>query len=498
MLIPLRHENMRGRRWPYITLALIALNVVIFLLTHGLMERQKPEIVDVQVHLILLDAMHPELQTPPDVSNFLESTKKKAGVGWEHLASPKRRILDAWDAQIRRVDDPQELQQEMDRLSAAWQFQEHNTILGEYAFIPARPRALPYLTANFLHSGWMHLIGNMWFLWLAGFILEDTWGRAIYSVFYLFAGAAAMQFYAWCTPGSFVPLVGASGAVAALMGAFLVRFPKLKIEMATLLFFYPLKFKTPAYWLLPLWLVAEFFYGSAYGQFSPVAHWAHVGGFLFGMFGAYVVRRSGLEQQANEAIESELGWQSSPGIVSASEALDQGRVDEAAAALQKHLTANPPSIDALNLLQLVQWRRQDMPAYLQATVQLCQFHLKDQDFDAAWKNFEEFNTGGGDNMPAATWLELLRHLEAQQNFERAVTEYERLAAAYPAQKESLLARLSAGRLYLKKLNRPADALRNYKAAQTSTVPHLDWEANIRMGIQAAEVASQTFASDALK
>jgi membrane associated rhomboid family serine protease len=54
----------------------------------------------------------------------------------------------------------------------------------------------------------MHLIGNMWFLWLAGFILGDTWGRAIYSVFYLFAGAAAMQFYAWCTPGSFVPLVG--------------------------------------------------------------------------------------------------------------------------------------------------------------------------------------------------------------------------------------------------------------------------------------------------
>ena len=54
----------------------------------------------------------------------------------------------------------------------------------------------------------MHLIGNMWFLWLAGFILGDTWGRAIYSVFYLFADAAAMQLYAWCTPGSFVPLVG--------------------------------------------------------------------------------------------------------------------------------------------------------------------------------------------------------------------------------------------------------------------------------------------------
>jgi ribosomal protein S15P/S13E len=92
-----------------------------------------------------------------------------------------------------------------------------------------------------------------------------------------------------------------------------------------------------------------------------------VGGFLFGMLGANVVRRSGLEQQANEAIESELGWVSNPDIVSASDAMDQGRLDEAAAALQEHLTANPPSIDALNLLQLVQRRRQDMPAYLQAT-----------------------------------------------------------------------------------------------------------------------------------
>ena len=82
---------------------------------------------------------------------------------------------------------------------------------------------------------------------------------------------------------------------------------------------------------------------------------------------ANVVRRSGLEQQANEAIESELGWMSNPDIVGASDAMDQGRLDEAAAALQKHRTANPPSIDALNLLQLVQWRRQDMPAYLQAT-----------------------------------------------------------------------------------------------------------------------------------
>ncbi len=489
MFIPLRHENMRGRRWPYVTFVLIALNIIIFLFTHGPMERQQPQIGEVRLHLLLLAGMHPELQISPDANEFIESVKKKAGSSWEQLASPQRRIRDPWDAQIRRVDDPQELQHEMDTLSAAFEDQQHSTILGKYAFVPARPRALPYLSANFLHSGWMHLIGNMWFLWLAGFILEDTWGRAIYSAFYLIAGAAALQFYAWCTPGSFMPLVGASGAVAALMGAFLIRFPKLKIEMATFISLYPIKFKVAAYWLLPFWLLTEFIYGSAYGQLSPVAHWAHVGGFLFGMLGAYVVRKSGLEQKANEAIETEIAWKNDPEIERASDAMGQGQFDQAACILQKHLATHPATLDALNMLQLVQWRRQDTPTYLQATVQLCQFHLKAQDFDAAWKAFEEYNTGGGDRMPPATWLELIRKLESQDNFERAVAEYERLASIYPAQKESLLALLSAGRLNLRKLNRPADALRNYKAAQQSSVPHLDWEANITAGIQDSEKLS---------
>lgn len=498
MLIPLRHENMRGRRWPYVTFALIALNIVFFLITHGPIEREQPQRAEVRIHLLLLAGMHPELQMPPDVSNFVDSIKKRAGEGWEQLASPKRRVYDAWDSEIRKVDDPQELQHEMDTLSVAFETREQSTILGKYAFVPGRPRALPYLSANFLHGGWMHLIGNMWFLWLAGFILEDTWGRPIYTVFYLVTGAAALQFYAWCSPDSFLPLIGASGAVAALMGAFVIRFPKLKIEMLTFISLYPIKFKVAAYWLLPLWLAAEFFYGSAYGQYSPVAHWAHVGGFLFGMLGAYVVQRSGLEQHANEAIETQIAWKSDPDIERASEAMGQGQFDEAAAILQKHLRANSASLDALNLLQLIHWRRQDMPAYLQATIQLCQFHLKAQDIDAAWKAFEEYNTGGGEGMPAATWLELIRKLESQEDFERAVSEYERLAAAYPTQKESLLALLSAGRLSLRKLNRPSDALRNYKAAQVSTVPHLDWEVNINTGIRDAEELCSPVATGPLK
>jgi tetratricopeptide (TPR) repeat protein len=106
----------------------------------------------------------------------------------------------------------------------------------------------------------------------------------------------------------------------------------------------------------------------------------------------------------------------------------------------------------------------------------------------AWQDYQEYTNAGGDRMPAATWLELCRIAEGQQNYERAVSEYEHLAQAYPNERQALLALLSAGRLALKQLQRPSDALLYYKAAKASKVPHLDWESNIQAGIQDAEKA----------
>src|SRR4029077_10127929 len=92
---------------------------------------------------------------------------------------------------------------------------------------------------------------------------------------------------------------------------------------------------------------------------------------------------------------------------------------------------------------------------------------------------------GGQQIPVSVWLELCRFLETQQNYDRAVTEYDKLSAAYPKERQSLLALLSAGWLSLKKLNRPAEALHFYRAASASVVPHLDWESNIQAGIKEA-------------
>jgi tetratricopeptide (TPR) repeat protein len=206
------------------------------------------------------------------------------------------------------------------------------------------------------------------------------------------------------------------------------------------------------------------------------------------MVGAYTVRKSGLEKQANDAIESKIGWSADSDVVRASEALEKNNFDEAASILQDHLKSKPATLDALQMLQKVNWRRSDMPAYLEVTAQLCQWHLKAQDADAAWQAFEEYTNAGGTKLPPATWLEMARFLETQQHFDRAAMEYQRLAESHPAEKQSILALVAAGRLCLKKLNRPEEALHCYEKANASKVPHLDWQPNIDAGLRDAKAA----------
>ena len=497
MLIPLNHENMEGRRLPLISIALVILNFGIFLPTRGQIDNENPQRTEVRAHILLLAASHPELTLPENVQSLVTTFRTNNPGTWNEAQSQTRELADAWDARMRMMQDEAALQHEMDSLAEQWATLERSGFLDQYAFVPAHPTAISYVTANFLHGGWLHLIGNMWFLWLAGAILEDTWGRIIYPIFYLAAGAAALVFHAMLNSGSTIPTLGASGAVAALMGAFLVRFPKTKIEVALVLGLRSLsnlalgkgiRFKARSYWLLPMWLLVEILSGSIFGGHWGVAHWAHVGGFVFGAVVALGLKYSGLEHKANAAIEAKVTWTADAGIVQATEQMEHGRLDEAIATLQGYVTSKPDSTETYTLLSQVYWRKNDIPAYQKAIIKLCQLHLKAQNSEEALHNYEEYTNSGGSSMPAASWLELCRLLEGQQNYDRAVSEYEKLAKAYPAEKQSLLALLSAGRLALKQLSRPSDALLYYKAAKASKVPHLDWESNILAGIQAAEKA----------
>ena len=497
MFLPLRHESMQGRRWPMITIALIAINLLAFLGTHWQIDQENPQRWEVRAHILLLSASHPELTMTADVQGMVDAFKRDHPETWAEAQSPTRDLADAWDARIRLMDDPAALQGEMDSLSSQYASMTSTSLLEKYAFIPAHPHLLSYLTANFLHGGWLHIIGNMWFLWLAGAILEDTWGRLIYPIFYLVAGVAALQIHAWFNPGSMVPTLGASGAVAAAMGAFLVRFPKTKIEVAVilgvrslinLLMGQGIRINAAAYWLLPAWLLTEVFSGYWVGKSSGAAHWAHVGGFAFGALAALALRHSGLEHRANIAIEAKVSWTADPAIVKATEEMEQGKLDAAVATLRNFLAAKPDSVEACRLLQQAYWRKNDIASYRETMAKLIELQLKSQNLEAAWQDYEDFKNGGGEELPVNVWLELCRAVESQGNYERAVSEYDRLATAFPAERPGLLALLAAGRLSLKNLNRPGEALRFYEAAAKSSVPHLDWESNIRNGIENAQKA----------
>ena len=450
------------------------------------MEKQDSQLWKVKEHILILAATHPSLRLTPESTEFLAGFQSQFPEDWAQMQNPNSDVVDEWDARIRQLDDPQPLQAEMDALGVQYSQLTASSITEQYAFVPAHPKPVTYLSSTFLHASWWHLLGNMWFLWLAGFVLEDAWGRPLYLLVYLVAGAMACQFDAWVSPGSIVHSVGASGAIAGLMGAFLVGFPKMRIRM---MWFFDLglfpffRFWMRAYWLLPLWALLEI--NSGMGPRDGVAHWAHVGGFLCGGIAAVALRYSGLEQKMNKAIDEKVAWTPPTEVTQASDLMEHNRFDEATAILNKYLAANPDSFLAWNLLRAVHWQRSEIPAYREITIRLCGLHLRAREHEPAWKDYEEFLQLGGDKMPSDIWFDLCHVPEERQDFERAVSEYQKLAVAYPSERRSVLARLSAARICLKRLNRPQDALRLYEGASASAVPHLDLEPDIQLGIHDA-------------
>ncbi len=140
------------------------------------------------------------------------------------------------------------------------------------------------LTSMFLHGGWFHLIGNMWFLWLFGNNIEDSMGRSRYLPFYLICGFTAAALQTLLNPGSAVPMVGASGAISGIMGAYVVLYPRVRVHLLVVLVVFITRIEVPAYVMLGYWFLLQLLGGtSTIGtQQGGVAFWAHVGGFVAG------------------------------------------------------------------------------------------------------------------------------------------------------------------------------------------------------------------------
>jgi membrane associated rhomboid family serine protease len=138
------------------------------------------------------------------------------------------------------------------------------------------------LTSMFLHGGWFHLIGNMWFLWVFGNNVEDSMGHFRYLFFYVLCGLAAAASQTLVNPSSAIPMVGASGAISGVMGAYVVLYPRVRVHMLVILGIFITRIVVPAYLMLGYWFLLQLVGGGLASGEGGVAFWAHAGGFVAG------------------------------------------------------------------------------------------------------------------------------------------------------------------------------------------------------------------------
>ncbi len=170
-----------------------------------------------------------------------------------------------------------------------------NHFIERYGLVPETLRPAALVTSMFLHGGWLHIVGNMWFLWIFGDNVEDILGRWRFLLFYLGSGIAAGLAHYALNPDSRVPTVGASGAIAGVMGAYMLKFPHSRIKTLVFLLIFVDVADIPAVWMLVYWFFIQVVSGvGELGKQSVneggVAWFAHVGGFLAGMALVSVLR----------------------------------------------------------------------------------------------------------------------------------------------------------------------------------------------------------------
>jgi len=259
----------------------------------------------------------------------------------------------------------------------------------KYGFIPTDHKPITFLTHMFLHGGFGHLFGNMIFLWLVGCMLEMGGGRKFYSTSYILTGFGAVTLFWLIYPKSPVPLVGASGAIAGLMGAFTILYGKKKVKIFYSLGFYFNYLKVRAIFLLPIWVANEF-YQLFFGGISSVAYVAHIGGLISGAILGFINLKF-LHAFNADILEPEPEDEVSPIIEKALQHIRQLDMETGGKLLEEALIKEPDHIGAMtHLFNLRKSNPQD-PGFHEITIKLLScLTLENDNNDSAKKIFDEY------------------------------------------------------------------------------------------------------------
>ncbi len=369
MIIPLGHEQTKVRRLPWVTFSIMGLCVVVFIVTNIVgtsHEERGAEHLDEAINYFV---EHPYLDLPERLLNFFETR-----FGEEETAAEIETIRELGpDRPSSELQVSQE-QTHLDELVAKGYSSMEKSPMRRWGLVPADFHIPTVVSYQFLHGGFWHLFGNLFLLYLAGPFIEDVWGRPIYGSFYIVAGGIAGLMFMVRYPDLDMPLIGASGAVAGVMGAFLIRYWNSKIK-----FFYWIGFiftgvgTAPAWIMLPLWFFKELSYANLADYLAPgaggggVAFWAHVWGFAFGALAATVIAYFKVEERfIDSSIESKITVIDNTVVESAVQLADKGDLGGSIEALDREIKANPDNVDAAMALWNLSFQNQNVGAAVPA------------------------------------------------------------------------------------------------------------------------------------
>jgi membrane associated rhomboid family serine protease len=441
MLLPIGHDTGTVRRNPWVTYVLMLACLGVFVVT-----KSSNRDIARQYALELKEAVqyfaeHPYLMPPDALEPYL-------GSDWEE----QREGLLKMREQAGLLTPPR-FQREKEQAELDTQMEEAIAVRGFHPFfrwglINAHPTLAGAFGYMFLHSGWGHLLGNMLLLFLTGPFIEDKWGRPVFLSFYLLAGLAGAGLFMSRFPHLETPLVGASGAVAGCMGAFLVRFWRAKLRYLVWFVFVGFTFSAPAWLMLPLWFGGEFLSARLTEQVNPmggagVAYWAHVGGFAFGALVALGLRVAHIEERwMDNVVDRKIGAVSNDSVEAAMQAAEEGRTEEAFEQMQRVVRSDPKNREAAQVYwdQAVALGRADEAAPV--LLRLVREEVRAGETELAVQHWMEF-AQRGDGLPVEPVLALRLAQElVKQGHRNLATEVLRRGLASPELNATVALRLA--------------------------------------------------------
>jgi membrane associated rhomboid family serine protease len=497
--IPIGTENSTVRRLPVITFAIMALNVLVYYGTLPAVAGQIKEIIDSATQLEKFVVEHEEqLLAVKDVRKELLDIGLMNQYQFEFIEEQSKRNPDG----VREYEQwfkgsgGAELRGEFDHKLAALKTARNKSLHFNYGLAPNGNWQLHQLiTYAFLHGGVLHLFGNLIVFFAIAFTLEDLWGRGVFGAFYVLGAVFS------CLPFVFspstVPLVGASGAISATMGAFLIRLPKTKIKLffwthwfirmflgkRKLIVFAPGYVYLIAYFLMQ---VIQWYFDRS----SPVAYSVHIAGFVFGAGFAFMMKASRYEEtHINPKIEAKVSFEAPAAVTQGLEFLDKGQVEMAERKLRSHLIKEPNSLETILALIQVYQQTLNYDQLNSMYGRLIRYHLAKDDKEAALFAYDNLLSSFPDNdmavrIPVRDWMVICEYLQGAEMNREAGVEYERLVKAFPDDPNTVRAAVQGGEAALL----AQDVERAYRLFQMADAmnPPAALAGKVRTGLERSE------------